>query len=64
MDLDIDGEIRGRTPAQVTLQANALRVMVGAGYPDATDHLYRAVTGLGAGARPSRTAPRRPVGRL
>ena len=35
MDLDVDGEIRGRTPAQITLEANALRVMVGADFPDA-----------------------------
>jgi diacylglycerol kinase (ATP) len=34
MDLDVDGEIRGRTPAQVTLEANALRVMVGADFQD------------------------------
>ena len=32
MDLDVDGEIRGRTPAQITLEANALRVMVGADF--------------------------------
>ena len=35
LDLDVDGEIRGRTPAQITLEANALRVMVGADFPDA-----------------------------
>jgi diacylglycerol kinase (ATP) len=35
MDLDVDGEIRGRTPAQTTLEANPLRVMVGADFPDA-----------------------------
>ena len=34
MDLDVDGEIRGRTPAQITLDANALRVMVRADFPD------------------------------
>jgi diacylglycerol kinase (ATP) len=34
IDLDVDGEIRGRTPAQITLEANALRVMVGADFPD------------------------------
>ena len=34
MDLDVDGEIRGRTPAQITLEANALRVMVGADFPE------------------------------
>ena len=28
LDLDIDGEIRGRTPVQIRLEANALRVMV------------------------------------
>jgi hypothetical protein len=27
MHSDVDGEIRGRTPAQITLEANALRVM-------------------------------------
>ncbi|HEY4604244.1 MAG TPA: diacylglycerol kinase, partial [Blastococcus sp.] len=32
--LDVDGEIRGRTPVRVTLEANALRVMVGTGFPD------------------------------
>jgi diacylglycerol kinase family enzyme len=31
----VDGEIRGRTPAQITLEANALRVMVPADFPDA-----------------------------
>jgi len=34
LDLDVDGEIRGRTPAQITLEANALRVMVGSDFPD------------------------------
>ena len=34
MDLDVDGEIRGRTPAQITLETNALRVMVRADFPD------------------------------
>ena len=34
LDLDVDGEIRGRTPAQITLEANALRVMVAADFPD------------------------------
>jgi hypothetical protein len=34
LDLDVDGEIRGRTPAQITLEANALRVMVGTDFPD------------------------------
>ena len=34
MQLDVDGEIRGRTPAQIILEANALRVMVGADFPD------------------------------
>jgi diacylglycerol kinase family enzyme len=34
LDLDVDGEIRGRTPAQITLEANALRVMVRADFPD------------------------------
>ena len=35
MHLDVDGEIRGRTPAQITLEANALRVMVAPDFPDA-----------------------------
>jgi diacylglycerol kinase (ATP) len=35
MQLDVDGEIRGHTPAQITLEANALRVMLGADFPDA-----------------------------
>jgi diacylglycerol kinase family enzyme len=30
----VDGEIRGRTPAQITLEANALRVMVRPDFPD------------------------------
>ena len=34
LDLDVDGEIRGRTPAQITLEANALRVMVATDLPD------------------------------
>jgi len=34
LDLDVDGEIRGRAPAQITLEANALRVMVGPDFPD------------------------------
>ena len=34
LDLDVDGEIRGRTPVQITLEANALRVMVAADFPD------------------------------
>jgi diacylglycerol kinase (ATP) len=34
MQLDVDGEIRGRTPAQIILEANALRVMVGVDFPD------------------------------
>jgi YegS/Rv2252/BmrU family lipid kinase len=32
--LDVDGEIRARTPARITLAANALRVMVAPGFPD------------------------------
>lgn len=34
LELDVDGEIRGRTPVQITLEANALRVMVGADFAD------------------------------
>jgi len=34
MPLDVDGEIRGHTPARITLAANALRVMVTPGFPD------------------------------
>ena len=32
--LDVDGEIRGRTPVRIALETNALRVMVGTGFPD------------------------------
>ena len=32
--LDVDGEIRGRTPARISLEANALRVMVGTDFVD------------------------------
>jgi diacylglycerol kinase family enzyme len=35
LDLHVDGEIRGHTPAQITLEANALRVMVATDFPDA-----------------------------
>ena len=31
---DVDGEIRGRTPVQITLDANALRAMVDTDFPD------------------------------
>jgi diacylglycerol kinase family enzyme len=34
LPLDIDGEISGQTPARITLAPNALRVMVGPGFPD------------------------------
>jgi diacylglycerol kinase (ATP) len=34
LDLDIDGEIRGRTPVQITLEPNALRVMVSPSFRD------------------------------
>jgi len=34
LDLDVHREIRGRTPAQITLEANALRVMVRTDFPD------------------------------
>jgi diacylglycerol kinase (ATP) len=34
LDLDIDGEIRGRTPVEINLEANALRVMVGPAFAD------------------------------
>jgi hypothetical protein len=34
LDPDVGGEIRGRTPAQITLEANALRVMVSTDFPD------------------------------
>jgi diacylglycerol kinase (ATP) len=33
LPLDIDGEISGQTPARITLAPNALRVMVGPGFP-------------------------------
>jgi diacylglycerol kinase (ATP) len=34
LPLDVDGEIRGRTPVRITLVPNALRVMVAPGFPD------------------------------
>jgi YegS/Rv2252/BmrU family lipid kinase len=34
LPLDVDGEIHGRTPARITLAANALRVMVAPSFPD------------------------------
>jgi hypothetical protein len=34
MELDVDGEIRDRTPVQITLEANALRVMVPTAFTD------------------------------
>lgn len=34
LPLDIDGEIRGRTPVRITLAAEALRVMVSRDFPD------------------------------
>jgi YegS/Rv2252/BmrU family lipid kinase len=34
LDLDIDGEIRGRTPVEIRLEANALRVMVSPTFTD------------------------------
>ncbi|TWF76513.1 YegS/Rv2252/BmrU family lipid kinase [Pseudonocardia hierapolitana] len=34
LDLDIDGEIRGRTPVEIHLEANALRVMVNPSFRD------------------------------
>lgn len=34
LPLDVDGEIRGRTPVRITLAPNALRVMVTPGFPD------------------------------
>jgi YegS/Rv2252/BmrU family lipid kinase len=34
LPLDIDGEIRGRTPARIALAPEALRVMVAPGFPD------------------------------
>jgi YegS/Rv2252/BmrU family lipid kinase len=35
LPLVVDGELQGRTPARITLAPNALRVMVGADFPDA-----------------------------
>jgi YegS/Rv2252/BmrU family lipid kinase len=35
LPLVVDGEVHGSTPVRVTLTANALRVMVAAGFPDA-----------------------------
>lgn len=34
LPLDVDGEVYGRTPVQITLAANALRVMVAPDFPD------------------------------
>jgi diacylglycerol kinase (ATP) len=34
LPLDVDGEVRGRTPARITLAAEALRVMVRPDFPD------------------------------
>jgi len=34
LPLDVDGEIRGRTPARIALAPEALRVMVAPGFPD------------------------------
>jgi YegS/Rv2252/BmrU family lipid kinase len=34
LPLDVDGEIRGHTPARITLAPEALRVMVAPGFPD------------------------------
>jgi YegS/Rv2252/BmrU family lipid kinase len=34
LPLDVDGEVHGRTPARITLAANALRVMVAPGFRD------------------------------
>jgi diacylglycerol kinase (ATP) len=34
LDLDIDGEIRGRTPVEIRLEGNALRVMVNPSFRD------------------------------
>lgn len=34
LPLVVDGEVRGSTPARVTLAPNALRVMVAPGFPD------------------------------
>jgi hypothetical protein len=34
IDGEISGEISGQTPARITLAPNALRVMVGPGFPD------------------------------
>jgi YegS/Rv2252/BmrU family lipid kinase len=34
LPLDVDGEIRGQTPARITLAPNALRVMVAPDFPD------------------------------
>jgi diacylglycerol kinase family enzyme len=34
LPLDVDGEIRGRTPMRITLAPEALRVMVAPAFPD------------------------------
>ena len=62
MDLDVDGEIRGRTPAQITLEANALRVMVSTDFPDVCGSPFAAtIEDAAAAGQRDRTQPNRRV---
>jgi len=58
LDLGVGGEIRGRTPAQITLEANSLRVMVSTDFPDVCGSPFAATTedAAAAGQR-DRTQP-------
>jgi hypothetical protein len=51
LDLDVGGENRSRTPAQITLEANALRVMVSTEFPDVCGSPFAATNRRGPGAR-------------
>ena len=58
LDLDVHGEIRGRTPAQITLEANALRVMVSTDFPDVCGSPFAAtIEDAAAAGQRDRTQP-------
>jgi hypothetical protein len=62
LDLDVHGEIRGRTPAQITLEANALRVMVRTDFPDVCGSPFAAtIEDAAAAGQRDRTQPNRRV---
>ena len=62
LDLDVHGEIRGRTPAQITLEANALRVMVSTDFPDVCGSPFAAtIEDAAAAGQRDRTQPNRRV---